>query len=162
MWFFHYQYNYGFGEKIRKKLKVFFWRHYFKSMGESVTIHPSVMIRNPENIVIGNNSNINHGCEIYGAGGLTIGTGTLLAYNILVFTDSRKFKSKEPLKTLRGRTKNPVTIGDDVWIGAGAIIMPGVNIGSHSIVAAGSVVTKDVEEWSIVGGNPAKKIGTRV
>lgn len=54
-----------------------------------------------------------------------------------------------------------VKIGNDVWIGYGAILLSGVNVGSYSIIAAGSVVTKDVEPFSIVGGNPAKQIGCR-
>lgn len=54
-----------------------------------------------------------------------------------------------------------VVIGNDVWIGYGAIILSGVNVGNYSIIAAGSVVTKDVEPFSIVGGNPAKQIGFR-
>ena len=55
----------------------------------------------------------------------------------------------------------PITIDNDVWIGLRAMIMPGVTIGDHAIVAAGSVVTKDVPEWAIVGGNPAKIIKSR-
>ena len=54
-----------------------------------------------------------------------------------------------------------VTVGDDVWIGFGAIILSGVTIGEGSVIAAGSVVTKDVEAYSVVGGNPAKKICNR-
>lgn len=60
----------------------------------------------------------------------------------------------------RGRNL-AVKIGNDVWIGYGAILLSGVNIGNYSIIAAGSVVTKDVEPFSIVGGNPAKQIGSR-
>ena len=55
----------------------------------------------------------------------------------------------------------PVTIGDDVWIGFGACVLPGVSVGRGSIVAAGAVVTKDVPDWTIVGGVPAKVIGSR-
>ena len=54
------------------------------------------------------------------------------------------------------------TIGDGVWIGARAIILPGVTIGEGAVVAAGAVVTKDVEPWAVVGGNPAKFIKMRV
>jgi chloramphenicol O-acetyltransferase type B len=54
-----------------------------------------------------------------------------------------------------------VTVGNDVWIGYGAIVLSGVTLGNYSIIAAGSVVTKDVEPFSIVGGNPAKQIGSR-
>jgi maltose O-acetyltransferase len=63
---------------------------------------------------------------------------------------------------MQGATESrPIQVCDDVWIGMRAMIMPGVTIGAHAIVAGGSVVTKDVPEWAIVGGNPAKVIKYR-
>ena len=56
----------------------------------------------------------------------------------------------------------PITIKDNVWVATGAIVLPGVTIGEGAVVAAGSVVTKDVEPWTVVGGNPAKFIKKRV
>ncbi len=162
LWIVYNQVRYGYGEKLRKRIKILFWKQFLKSVGKKVVIHPSVLIRGAENIVIGNNVNINHGSELYGAGGLKIGDGSMIAYNVMIFTDSRKFKSNQLLKSLKGRINNPVRIGSDVWIGAGAIIMPGVNIADHSIVAAGAVVSKNVVNWDIVGGNPAKKISSRL
>ena len=55
----------------------------------------------------------------------------------------------------------PVVIGDDVWIGQRVVILPGIKIGSHSIIGAGSVVTKDVDKYSVVAGNPARLIKQR-
>lgn len=162
LWIVYNQFTYGIGERLRKRWKMFFWRQYLKEVGTNSSIHPSVLIRGAENIQIGSNVNINHGSEIYGAGGLTIGDGSMIAYNVMIFTDSRKFKSDQPLKSLKGRIRKQVVIGEDVWVGAGAIILPGVSLGDHSIVSAGSVVTKDVEEWEIVGGNPAKRISHRL
>lgn len=160
-WKVHYAFSYGIGEKIRKKLKVVFWRNYLQEIGENVTIHPSVLIRNPEGICIGDNSNINHGCELHGRGGLKIGSNTLLAYNIIIFTDTRVFRTEALLKSVRGRLDTPVVIGDDVWIGANVLIMGNVQISDHSVIAAGSVVTKSVPPWAIVAGNPAQVIGYR-
>ena len=162
LWLFYYEYHYGYGQIWRKKWKAYFWSHYLKSIGEKPSIHPTVLIRSAENIEIGDNVNVNHGCELYGGGGLKIGNGSMIAYNTMIFTDSRKFKSKEPLKKIKGRIKAPVTIGNDVWVGAGAIILPGVTIEDHAVIAAGAVVTSDVKEWAIVGGNPAKVIGNRL
>lgn len=68
---------------------------------------------------------------------------------------------KEVLDTENNNSKENVTIGDNVWIGARAIILPGVKISNHSIIGAGSVVTKDVEEFEVVGGSPAKHIRYR-
>ncbi len=147
---------------VRKQIVYFTYRNVFAEMGKNVTIHPTVYIRNPEGISIGDNSNINHGSELYGAGGINIGKGTMVAYNVTIMSDSRTFKGTKPLKARKDRLRLPVNIGDDVWIGARAIIMPGVKINDHAIVAAGAVVTKEVNEWEIVGGNPAKKISSRL
>jgi maltose O-acetyltransferase len=133
-----------------------------KSCGVKVDIHPSCEIRYPEKITIGNRTNINHGSELYGGGGISIGSGTMLAYEVFIMSDSRTFMGDIPLKQQKGRIKKEVKIGNDVWIGARATILPGVTISDHAIVASCSVVTKDVEEWSIVAGNPAKKIGSRL
>lgn len=157
--------NSGFNLKydfFRKKLVYYTYFNVFAKMGKNVTIHPSVYFRNPEGISIGDNSNINHGSELYAAGGITIGNGTMLAYHVIVMSDSRTFKGETPLKSRKERVIKPVIIGDDVWIGARSVIMPGLQIKDHAIIAAGAVVTKDVEEWDIVGGNPAKKISSRL
>jgi len=162
LWIIYNQSKYGYGEKLRVYLKIFFWKRFLKEAGANLFIHPSVLFRKAEGISIGNNVNINHGAELYGAGGLTIGNGSMIAYNVMIFTDSRKFKSEQNLKSLAGRIIKPVFIGNDVWVGAGSIIIPGVTIANHAIVAAGSVVTKNVNEWEIVGGNPAIKVGSRI
>ena len=151
-----------------KKLETIIKLHYkymykaiVKHLGRGVTIHPSVYIRNPENLSIQDNSNINHGSELYCAGGIEIGKGTMIAYNVMIFSDSRTYIGEKPLKSRTDRIRKKVVIKNDVWVGAGAIILPGVTIEDHAIVAAGSVVTKDVAAWSIVGGNPAQKIRMR-
>ena len=152
----------GFIFKIKKSLIHSMYKKKLLHMGNSVSIHPNVYMRNPEKITIGNSSNINHGCELYGAGGITIGSGTMVAYNTMIMSDSRTFMGSSPLKSRTERISKPVIIGDDVWIGAGSIILPGLIISDHAIVAAGSIVTKNVSEWDIVGGNPAKKISSRI
>ena len=154
--------NYGYLMDIRKWSYRTAMYPRFKQLGKNVDIHPSVEIRTPENLIIGDNTNINHGSEIYAGGGVLIGSGTMLAYEVFVMSDSRTFLGEIPLKEQKGRIIKPVQIGDDVWIGARATILPGVKIGNHAIVAAGSVVTKNVNDWEIVGGNPAKVIGKRI
>lgn len=147
-------------ERIRKYLFKYKLANWAK-IANGVTIHHSVYIRNPEGLIVNENSNINHGCELYCAGGIEIGKGTMIAYQVMIMSDSREFMGTNPLKGRKGRTKKKVWIGDDVWIGARAIIMPGIKVGNHAIVAAGAVVTRDVSEWEIVGGNPARVIKRR-
>lgn len=147
-------------EEIRKVLYKYKLSN-VSNIGKGVTIHYSVYVRNPEGLQIGDNSNINHGCELYCTGGINIGSGTMIAYQAMIFSDSRTFMGKTPLKGRTDRIIAPVVIGSDVWIGARAIILPGVHVQDHAIVAAGAVVTKDVEPWAIVAGNPARVVKFR-
>ena len=104
----------------------------------------------------GKNSVINWGCYLDNRRGIYIGDNVGIAHNVKIYTlghdmDDPKFGTKGA----------PVQINDNVFIFSNAMIMPGVSIGEGAIVLTGSVVTKDVEPWTIVGGNPAKKIRER-
>ena len=80
----------------------------------------------------------------------------MMGPDCIIYTRNHKIDDVTvPMNTQGNAEEKPVTIGDDVWIGGRVIILPGVKIGSHSVVGAGSVVTKDVPEWSIAAGNPA-------
>jgi acetyltransferase-like isoleucine patch superfamily enzyme len=91
-------------------------------------------------------------------GPVTIGSHVNLAQGITVTALNHNFSDAEKRIDEQGISTTPVTIGDDIWIGANAVILPGVNIGNHSVVAAGAVVTKDVPPHSLVAGVPAKII----
>jgi maltose O-acetyltransferase len=165
LWVIYKLFKYGYVFKLKQKIFHFMIKTRLNSCGENVVIHPNVEIRSPENISIGNNTNINHNSELYGGGEIVIGSGTMLSYYVTILSDSRSFKGSKSLKDisrLKERERKKTIIGDDVWIGAHAIVLPGVHVGDHAIVASGSVVTKSVEPWSIVAGNPAKVIGNRL
>lgn len=89
-------------------------------------------------------------------GPVTIGDHVNLAQGITVTALNHNFENPNLRIDQQGISTNPVTIGNDVWIGANAVILPGVNIGSHSVVAAGAVVTSDVPKGTLVAGVPAK------
>lgn len=91
-------------------------------------------------------------------GPVCIGSHVNLAQGITVTALNHNFEDKEKRIDEQGITTKPIIIGDDVWIGANAVILPGVTIGKHCVVAAGTVVTKDVPDNTIVGGVPAKEI----
>lgn len=87
-------------------------------------------------------------------GGITIGDGSLIGHNVVLATinhDLSPFKNRE-------NHYAPIVIEDNVWIGSNATILPGITIGRWAVVAAGAVVTKDVEAYTVVGGVPAKEI----
>lgn len=91
-------------------------------------------------------------------GPVTIGSHVNLAQGITVTALNHNFEDPNKRIDEQGISTTPVTIEDDVWIGANAVVLPGVTIGSHSVVAAGAVVTKDVPPHSLVAGVPAKVI----
>ena len=91
-------------------------------------------------------------------GPVCIGNHVNLAQGITVTALNHNFEDASKRIDEQGISTKPVVIGDDVWIGANAVILPGVTIGSHCVVAAGAVVTKDVPDNCVVGGVPAKVI----
>jgi acetyltransferase-like isoleucine patch superfamily enzyme len=107
-------------------------------------------------VSIGENSVINRNCLIDGRAGLIIGKNVSISPDVHIITGSHEINS--PKFKYIGKS---ITIKDFVWIGSRATILPGVKIGEGAVIGAGSVVTKDVEPFTIVGGVPAKKIGTR-
>jgi len=91
-------------------------------------------------------------------GPVTIGSHVNLAQGITVTALNHNFEDSKQRIDQQGVSTNPVAIGDDCWIGANAVVLPGVTIGEHCVVAAGAVVTKDVPPHSLVAGVPAKII----
>lgn len=110
---------------------------------------------------IGNNVAFNQMCFIQGAGGLIIGNGVALAHGVTIETESHQYKNLEIDIADQGLLLKPVYIDDDVWIGAKATILYGNRIKKGAIIGANAVVTKDVEEYAIVAGVPARVIKYR-
>lgn len=106
------------------------------------------------NIKLGKNVFINSGCCFQDHAGIEIGDGTLIGHQVVIATINH---AQDPVSRADMFPK-PVKIGKNVWIGAHATILPGVTIGDNAIIAAGAVVTKDVEKNAVAGGVPAKKI----
>lgn len=131
----------------------------FDSCGKNVNIDNGAFLASGKGIEIGNNSGIGQDCRV--AGPLKIGNDVMIAPNVIIVTQNHEIRDTEIPMRLQTAPKKQVTICDDVWIGANAIILPGVTIGKGSVVGAGSVVTKDVPEYAIVGGNPAHVIRYR-
>ncbi len=111
------------------------------------------------NIKVGHSSELGQRCLIHA--GVEIGSNVIMGPDVKIYTRNHVFDSLEIPIQQQGKKQQKTIIMDDIWIGANVIILPGITIGSHSVIAAGSVVTKSVPEYAVVGGNPAKLIKVR-
>lgn len=147
--------KYSFGSR---KLRAFCGKLILDKCGENVNIEKGASFG--EHVSLGDNSGIGVNATI--SNYVTIGKNVMMGPDCLVYTSNHKFDNIEIPMCQQGFSEpKPVVIGDDVWIGARVIILPGVKIGQGSVIGAGSVVTKDVEEYTVVGGNPARLLKRR-
>lgn len=131
------------------------------TLGRKVQLHREVKLsawgnEGPAEIVIGDNTAIGDRTEIHAGKRVEIGSGCNIAWDVCIMDrDYHKFNSS--IEEIR-----PVKIGDNVWIGCNCLILKGITIGEGAVIAAGSVVTKDVVPKTLVGGNPAKVLKEEV
>ncbi len=137
-------------------------RAFLGSHGINVKFSPFVFIKNPKNIFIGHDVFINHNCNLWASNKsqIYIGNNVLFGPGVSVIASNHGTKLGQIIR-LQDDNDMTIKIGNDVWIGANAVITAGVKIADGCVIAAGSVVTKDVSKNSIVGGVPAKLIKYR-
>lgn len=128
--------------------------------GKNINVEQDANFGNGSGIQIGDNSGIGVRCSIRGP--LIIGDNVMMGPEVIVITSNHNFSRIDiPMNFQGSLPQKQVVIGNDVWIGTRAIILPGVKIGNGAIVGAGSIVTKDIPDYAIVGGNPARIIRFR-
>lgn len=132
------------------------------TLGRAVTIYPRVGFRGRGRLKIGDFCSINSGVIFGLTCDLTLGNYVMVADNVSFRTADHGYSGLDVPMLEQGEHSLPITVGDDVWIGANATILRGVTIGRGSIIAAHAVVVKDVQPFEIVGGVPAKVIGSRL
>lgn len=125
-------------------------------IGQGTVIYGGGEYRCARKIRIGLGSSIGHGTKIDGRGTVTIGSSVNISSEAWIWTAEHDIQS-----VAFDYTSAPVFIDDYAWIGGRTIVLPGVHIGKGAVVASGAIVTKSVNEYSIVAGVPAKQIGTR-
>ncbi len=127
--------------------------------GKNVNIEHGAFFASGNGISVGDNSGIGLNCRV--AGPLSIGNDVMMAPNVTIVTQNHETSDLTKPMRLQTAPKQKVTVGNDVWIGTNVVIMPGVTVGNGVIIAAGAVVTKDVPDYAVVGGVPAKIIKFR-
>ncbi|WP_284141172.1 sugar O-acetyltransferase [Virgibacillus sp. LDC-1] len=125
-------------------------------VGENLYVEPPFRCDYGYNIAVGNNFYANYNCTILDCAPVTIGNNVMLAPNVSVFTAGHPVHYKP--RNAGWEHALPITIGNNVWIGGGAIINPGVSIGDNTVIGSGSVVTKDIPANVVAVGNPCRVI----
>lgn len=165
------------GNFMRKFVYSKYWKHYNFIIPERVTFEgirniklglnfrvcPDVKFftENKGKIIIGTNFFANYNCFLHAnLDDIVIGNNCLLGPDVLIINSNHSTDAKDIIRNQKNISKK-ITIGNDVWIAAKSIILPGVTIGDGAIIAAGSVVNKDVLPFTFVGGVPSKYIKVR-
>lgn len=142
-------------------LRFALYRGLFAELRGFCLIHPGARISHAYGIRAGKGLSVNSGAFLDGRGGLALGENVLVGPNAVILSTRHRFSDPELPISEQGVECVPTEIGDDVWIGANAVVLAGVRVASGTVVAAGAVVASDTEAWSIVGGVPARSIGER-
>lgn len=146
--------------KLSKPIRGFLCKWIFDECGMNVNIEKGAHFGDGKFVKIGDNSDLGINAVIQRH--ITIGNDVMMGRDVIIMTNSHETSSVSILMRLQGaRDVRPVIIGNDIWIGSRVIILPGVKIGDGSIIGAGSVVTRDIEPYSVVGGVPARLIKKR-
>ena len=144
------------------RLKACFLRRVGARVGRRVVFYPGVWIAPGRDLTIGDDVDLALDVLITTGGGVRIGDRTLVGYRTQILSANHVIPEGQARIFGAGHAGKPISIGNDVWIGANCLILPGVTIGEGAVVAAGSVVTKPVEPFTIVAGCPARPIRKRL
>ena len=128
------------------------------SLGEEVDLRPPLYVDYGSNITIGARTFVNYNLTALDVAAITVGEDCQIGPNVQLLTPTHPLEPgprRDKLEAAR-----PITIGDNVWLGGGATVLPGVSIGDNSVIGAGAVVTKDVPAGVVAVGNPARPVRT--
>lgn len=148
------QFNLTDDEETPKRQDIM--RRLFRRVGERVWIEPNFACEFGKNISIGDDVYINFGCVILDCGQVSIGNNTLIGPNVGLYSGNHTLDAQE--RMAGGLIPKDIHIGNRVWIGGNAILLPGVNIGDDSVIGAGSVVTHNIPSGVLAAGNPCRVI----
>ena len=149
-----YEFNMSRPSEIEKRNALV--RQMFGSVGEDVWVNQPLTLAVGSTVTIGEGTYINSGLILVDDYEITIGKGVLIGTNVTLCTTDHPI---DPERRTEGTMYSfPITIGEGAWIGAGAIVLPGVTIGSYAVIGAGSIVNKDIPDYTVAVGNPCRPI----
>lgn len=147
--------------RILNAIKSLFLKLNGAVIGKRVVFYPGVWIAPGRNLEVGDDVDFAINVVIESAGGVTIGARTLIGHGTKIISGNHGIPAGRQRITEAKSMRCPVIIGQDAWIGANSVILPGRTIGEGAVVGAGSIVTKDVDPFTVVAGNPARLIRKR-
>lgn len=143
---------------LAKNIRQICGKLILKQCGENVNIYPKASFSSK--VILGNNSDIGYKARINGE--VHIGDNVIMGPEVIIYTNNHNISRKDIAIKYQGVTETkPVIIGDDCWIGARSIILPGVVIGKGSVIGAGAVVSKNIPDFAVAVGNPIKIVRIR-
>ena len=143
------------GYKFGNWLRSWICSKLFKKTGKNITIKHGAYFGDGRDIIMGDYSQLGINCKV--ENDLVMGEYVLMGPEVVIYSSMHAYDELDtPIMMQGAKEIQPVTIGNDVWIGLRAVIMPGVKIGNHVIVGSGAVVTHDVPDYAVGGGVPAK------
>jgi acetyltransferase-like isoleucine patch superfamily enzyme len=132
------------------------------AVGQNSLVNSGSILRSDGGVItIGANVSLQYYSVIYGEGGCTIGNDCRISSHVLILAVNHVYEDPDRPIRVQGTRAMGIVIGDDVWIGAGAVILDGVHVGKGSVIGAGAVISKDVPPYSVVVGNPCKIVRRR-
>lgn len=143
------------------KLRAAYYRRVLRHCGRALVTRQHVILRHTRNISIGDDVMFNRGATVTAHAPIEIGDDCLIGPGAVLHNGDHRFDQVDVPIRRQGLSSAPIVLEDDVWVGANAIVLGGVRVGRGSVVAGGSVVTRDVPPFTIVAGVPAKAVGRR-
>lgn len=146
---------------VGKRLRGLWFKRVARQFGPDAWIGQGTFVNGPENLSIGRSSSVARGSTLDARGGLTIGDDSMIGFECVLVSHTHESARLDVPMRAQGMYSAPIHVGDDVWIGARSIVLPGVTVGDGAIVGAGSVVTRDVPAFAVVAGVPARMLRDR-
>jgi len=148
-------------KKYAQRIRYLSYLPRFEDVGDEIILDADIYINKPNNISIGDGTFIGQGVTLNAIERISFGENCGIAAGSYFMTWNHVIDDRTVELRATGKEATPITVGDGAWVGYDAVVLPGVDIGTGAVVAAGAVVTDDVPDWTVVAGVPASPIAVR-